>query len=236
MSLRRAISLAALLANFSVHAADIPSGERRSGYDFMAPDTRSIQNDDTSNPGMLWVLDGEALWGKKEGNTGKSCADCHGDADNSMKGVAARYPAFDKMLSRPIDLDQRINLERTQRQGAPPFAYESRDLLALPPLHGSRAEWRSHRAMIPSFSHSSPRDGSCSNSGSGSSTSPAPTVMKTTGTSGLPGPRSRKRLRGCITGIRAQPYDYSAPELVELELYMMTRAQGMKMELPAVRP
>ena len=46
----------------------------------------------------------------------------------------------------------------------------------------------------------------------------------------------QRRLRGCITGIRAQPYDYGAVELVELELFMMTRAQGMKMESPAVRP
>ena len=25
----------------------------------MSPDTKAIQNDDTANPGMLWVLDGE---------------------------------------------------------------------------------------------------------------------------------------------------------------------------------
>ena len=37
-------------------------------------------------------------------------------------------------------------------------------------------------------------------------------------------------------GIRAQAYDYGAPELVELELYVMSRARGMAMEAPAVRP
>ena len=81
--------------------------------------------------------------------------------------------------------------------------------------------------------------------------------MTTTGTSGSPARRSRKahptgyplyrlewqslgslqrRLRACITGIRAQAYDYGAPELVELELYLMSRARGMAMEAPAVRP
>jgi sulfur-oxidizing protein SoxA len=45
-----------------------------------------------------------------------------------------------------------------------------------------------------------------------------------------------RRLRSCISGIRAQPYNYGAPELVELELYLMSRARGMKMETPAVRP
>ena len=48
-----------------------------------------------------------------------------------MKGVAARYPAFDKALGRPVDLEQRINLCRTNRQQATPLAFESRDLLAL---------------------------------------------------------------------------------------------------------
>jgi L-cysteine S-thiosulfotransferase len=46
----------------------------------------------------------------------------------------------------------------------------------------------------------------------------------------------QRRLRACITGIRAQAYDFGAPEMVELELYLMSRARGMPMESPAVRP
>jgi L-cysteine S-thiosulfotransferase len=45
-----------------------------------------------------------------------------------------------------------------------------------------------------------------------------------------------RRLRSCMAGVRAQPYDYGAPELVELELYLMSRARGMPVETPAVRP
>jgi len=45
-----------------------------------------------------------------------------------------------------------------------------------------------------------------------------------------------RRLRSCITGVRAQAYDYGAPELVDLELYLMSRARGMTLETPAVRP
>ena len=45
-----------------------------------------------------------------------------------------------------------------------------------------------------------------------------------------------RRLRGCMAGIRAQPYAYGAPELVDLELYLMSRAAGMPMETPAIRP
>jgi L-cysteine S-thiosulfotransferase len=37
-------------------------------------------------------------------------------------------------------------------------------------------------------------------------------------------------------GIRAEPYEFEAPELVDLELYLMSRAAGMTMDAPAVRP
>src|SRR5262249_26853547 len=46
----------------------------------------------------------------------------------------------------------------------------------------------------------------------------------------------QRRLRACLTGIRAQAYDFGSPELVELELYLMSRARGLPMEAPAVRP
>ncbi len=112
----RAITLALLLFSTSSLAGEIPDGEHRSGYGFMGPDTRAMQDDDTSNPGMLFVLDGETLWNEKLGAAGKACSDCHGAAHESMKGVAARYPAFDKTLGRPVTLEQRINLERAARQ------------------------------------------------------------------------------------------------------------------------
>ena len=89
-----------------------------------------MQDDDTANPAMLWVLEGETLWNAKAAN-GKSCADCHGDASASMKGVAARYPAFDTTRGQPVDLEQRINICRGERQNATPLPFESRELLAL---------------------------------------------------------------------------------------------------------
>jgi sulfur-oxidizing protein SoxA len=46
----------------------------------------------------------------------------------------------------------------------------------------------------------------------------------------------QRRLRGCLTGIRAEPYAFGAPELVDLELYLRWRARGMPLETPAVRP
>jgi L-cysteine S-thiosulfotransferase len=46
----------------------------------------------------------------------------------------------------------------------------------------------------------------------------------------------QRRLRNCMSGMRAEPYPYGAPENVDLELYLMWRANGLKMEAPAVRP
>src|ERR1700750_3328533 len=93
-----AISAAVLLVAAAIAvpllASEIPQNQRRSGYSFMAPDTQAMQNDDTANPGMLGVLDGEALWNKPAGVLNKACADCHHDARTSMRGIAARYPAF----------------------------------------------------------------------------------------------------------------------------------------------
>ncbi len=46
----------------------------------------------------------------------------------------------------------------------------------------------------------------------------------------------QRRLRGCLTGVRAEAFAFGAPELVELELYLAVRAAGLPVETPAVRP
>jgi sulfur-oxidizing protein SoxA len=46
----------------------------------------------------------------------------------------------------------------------------------------------------------------------------------------------QRRLRNCMTGVRAEPFAYGAPEMVALELYLAHRARGMVVEAPAVRP
>src|SRR5262245_10703286 len=96
-----AVVFAAALVGTTAVAAEIPLSDRKSDYEFMGRETRAMQDDDAANPAMLWVLDGEAFWTRKEGSAAKSCADCHGDARASMKGVAARYPAFNTARGRP---------------------------------------------------------------------------------------------------------------------------------------
>jgi sulfur-oxidizing protein SoxA len=260
MKLPRTIAVATLLIEAAVvaSAAEIAQAERRSGYSFMTPDTKAIQDDDTTNPGMLWVLDGKALWKKQIGAAGKACADCHSDARASMNGVAARYPAFDKVLGRPVDLEQRINLCRTQQQQAAPLAYESRDLLALaafvaeqsrglaieagadPQLEPFVAKGRElfmQRQGQLNLGCTNCHDDNWDKRLAGSAITQAhPTGYPLYRLEWQSLGSLQRRLRACITGIRAQAYDYGAPELVELELYLMSRARGMPVETPAVRP
>ena len=93
---------------------------KRSGYQDAGPQTRAMQDDDGTNPAFLWVQRGETLWGEKAGRADRSCADCHGDAATSMRGVAARMPDWDAVAGRLLNLDQRIDRCRTDRQEASP--------------------------------------------------------------------------------------------------------------------
>ena len=129
----RATAVAFMLVAIAsaANGADIPLDQRRSGYLDLGRDSKAMQDDDTINPATLWVQDGEALWNQKAGAANRACADCHQDATVSMKGVAARYPAFSAARNGPVNLEQRINLCRSEHQQAQPFAYESRELLAL---------------------------------------------------------------------------------------------------------
>ena len=45
-----------------------------------------------------------------------------------------------------------------------------------------------------------------------------------------------RRIRNCMVGVRAEPFAADSMEMVELELYLGARSNGLAMETPAVRP
>jgi sulfur-oxidizing protein SoxA len=239
-------------------AGEIAESARRSGYDFMSSDSKAMQDDDTANPAMLSVLDGERLWTTKAGTANKACGDCHGAVDVSMKGVAARYPAFNAASGAPVDLGQRVNLCRRQHQEADAFAPESRELLALTTLIAKqsrgmpitagddpRLEPFTARGRELFVQRQGQLNLACTNCHddnwdkhlAGSAiTQGQPTGypiyrLEWQGMGSL-----QRRLRGCMTGVRAQAFDFDAPDMIALELYLMSRARGMTMDAPAVRP
>jgi sulfur-oxidizing protein SoxA len=260
MSTMRAVAaMAAVLGSaLPAFASDIPLADRKSSSEFMGRETRAMQDDDTANPGMLWVLDGESLWNSKSGAANKSCADCHGDARTSMKSVAARYPAFDAARGRPVDFEQRINICRADQQQATPLPFESKELLALtayvarqsrglpiavaddertrPFIAAGRAMFEQRQGQI-NMSCAQCHD---DNWGKRLSGNLVPQAHPT----GYPIYRLewqtlgslQRRLRNCLVGMRAEPYPLGAAEYVDLELYLMWRARGLAIETPGVRP
>ena len=67
MNSRRRLLTVALLAGTVATALAQGTDRLRSGFEDMSRDSQAMQRDDTANPGMLWVLDGEALWAAKAG-------------------------------------------------------------------------------------------------------------------------------------------------------------------------
>ena len=222
----------------------------------MAASTQAMQKDDTLNPGMLWVKDGEALWNSSTNGNSKSCANCH--SQSSMKGVASRYPAFDDVLKRPINLSQRINQCRQKHSQAEPLRFENQDLLSLEsyvahqsrgmpvaPPADSRLDAPRQRGQQRYTQRLGQLNLSCAqchddNAGGRLGSSQIPQAHPT----GYPVYRLewqnlgslQRRLRNCLSGVRAESFAYGAPELVELELHLAVRAKGMLVETPGVRP
>jgi sulfur-oxidizing protein SoxA len=231
---------------------------RRSGFDFMSPGTQAMQRDDMQNPGMLSVQDGEALWNAKVGARDKSCASCHGDAATSMRGVAARYPAFDAQQGMPLTLSQRIDTCRQKHQWGMALAPESHALLSLEayvalqsrgmpiaPPDDPRLEAFRQRGMQWFEKRIGQLNFSCAqchadNAGQRLGGSVIPQAHPT----GYPIYRLewqgmgslQRRLRTCMSGVRAEPFPLGSIEMTELELYLAQRAAGMRIETPAVRP
>ena len=249
---------AAALCIVGASLAQTASDPRRSGFADMGRTTQAMQHDDSQNPGMLWVQDGAALWDRPAGAAGKSCASCHGDRVTSMRGVAARYPAWDAQTGRPVNLSERINLCRERHQQAKPLAFESQELLALdsalafvsrglpvaPPADPRLVAARERGAALY-HQRIGQLDLSCAQCHDeraggrlGGSLIPQgrsvgyPTYrLEWQGLGSL-----QRRLRNCMTGVRAQPFDAGSAALVELELYLAWRDRGMAMETPSVRP
>jgi sulfur-oxidizing protein SoxA len=250
-----ASALVAVAASL-VFASDIPLDKRQSAYDGVSRETRAMQDDDAANPATLWVLDGEALWNTKAGTTQKSCADCHQDI-SSMKGVAARYPAFDEARNKAVDLEGRINLCRSEHQQAAPFAFESRELLAITAavarqsrgepimpdetkmastIEAGREIYHRRQGQL-NLSCSQCHDDNWDRKLAGSSVTQGHASgypiyrLEWQGLGSL-----QRRLRNCMVGTRAEPYAFESPEFIALEAFLMYRARGMKFEAPAVRP
>ncbi len=222
----------------------------------MSAENKAMQDDPLLNPAMFWVGDGESLWQQKLGPQNKSCSSCHGDVKKSMRGVATLYPKVVKGKLQTVE--GQINQCRTSAQSMPALAYESKDLLALTTL----IAFQSKGMPIAVSKNSSNQDflqkgqktfnermgqlnlscAQCHEDRAG---------LKLGGSyipQGHPNAYPiyrlewqtvgslQRRLRNCMSGVRAQQFDYGSPEMAQLELFLMWRARGLPIESPGVRP
>ncbi len=246
---RAALVRAGLAVALGWLAATAHADARRSGFDEMSASTQALQRDDTQNPAMLWVAEGEQRFKA-------DCQRCHTVA--SMRGVAARHPAWDARSGRPVTLAARINLCRTRHLEAPALPAESEGLLALEAWLGlqSRGQrlapddtpalrpWREQgeRLFRQRFGQLELSCAQCHDDHAGRRLAGAP--IPQAHPTGYPIYRLewqgmgslQRRLRNCMTGVRAEPFAYGSDEFTALELYLKRRAAGMAVETPAVRP
>jgi L-cysteine S-thiosulfotransferase len=230
----------------------------RSGITFAGPDVRALQADDFQNPGMLWVERGARLWRDQAGAANSACASCHGDAGTSMRGVATRYPKHDAALGRVVNLEGRINACRVTHQRAKPWTYESDELLAstayvahqsrgmplsidieagaMRALHDRGRALYTMRMGQMNFACTQCHDGLVGRR-----------LLAETISEGHPNAYPiyrlewqtvgslQRRLRACLSGIRAEMWPYGADEYLALEVFLAGRARGLAMETPGVR-
>ena len=207
-----------------------------------------MQDDDTANPAMLWVQQGETLWRDQ-------CATCHG-APATMKGVTPRYPVIDQ--DRPLTLQARINQCRTARMHQPAWSPDDEPMLALTALIGLQS--RGLPMAVDATGPAAPfieqgralfsqRMGQlnlscaqCHDDLAGQRLGGARIPQGQV--NGYPLYRLEwqamgsldRRLRNCMTGVRAEPLPPGSPEMAALQLYLGARATGLRVETPAVRP
>jgi len=248
--IRSFLVLVAILSNGAI------ADSRQSAYQLLSPANQAMQNDMSLNPALFAILDGEALWNQSSFINGKSCASCHGHVIQSMKGVSATFPK--RVNQQLMNLEGQINFCRSNRQGLKPFQYESKSLLALSTLIAFQSRGLPiQTATRPDLKNDLIRGkelyfqrvgqlnlscAQCHDERAGLKL--AGSVIPQGHPTGYPIYRLewqgigslQRRLRNCMSGVRAEQYPYGSRELAQIELYLMQRANGMVIESPGIRP
>ncbi len=230
--------------------------EIMSGWHFRSDETQAMEMDDFDNPGMVFVEKALVAWDTADGTEGKSCADCHGAADD-MAGVKATYPKWNEAAGEVRTLQMQMNDCRENRMGADAWKYDagaaidmeallsavSRGLPVNVTIDGpAQSTWEQGKDLY--YARTGQLDLSCAscheeNYGnmiradhlSQGQVNGFPTYrLKNTKLNGI-----HSRFKGCVRDTRAETYKPGSPEFVALELYVTSRGNGLSVEGPSVR-
>jgi sulfur-oxidizing protein SoxA len=216
-----------------------------------------MQADDFDNPGMLAVEAGMEDWDTVEGSEGKSCASCHGDVEDSMKGVRAVYPKWNDGAEEVRTLEMQVNDCRENRMGADKLKYTSgklTNMVALISLQSrgmpvnvaidgpAEAMWEQGKDMY--YTRTGQLELSCANCHEDNYGNMIRADHLSQGQiNGFPVYRLKNaklnsvhaRFKGCVRDTRAETYKPGSADFVALELYVASRGNGLSVEAPSVR-
>jgi sulfur-oxidizing protein SoxA len=231
--------------------------EVMSGWRFRSDGTQAMQMDDFDNPGMSAVDAAADAWDTVEGSEGKSCASCHGAAEDSMVGVRAVYPKWNDAAEEVRTLAMQINDCRENKMGADKYGYTSGDMAAMEALitlqsRGMpvnvaidgpvQATWEAGKELY--YTRTGQLDLSCANCHEDNYGNMIRADHLSQGQiNGFPVYRLKNtklntvhaRFKGCVRDTRAETFKPGSDEFIALELYVASRGNGLSVEGPSVR-
>jgi L-cysteine S-thiosulfotransferase len=235
-----------------------PFDEVISGWHYRTPETRALEADSFQNPGMLYVERGAEIWNTVDGAAGKSCASCHGNAAESMKGVGAGYPKWSEAAGKPVNLELQVDACRKDQMQAEPYKFDHADQKALVTFikhqslgvpmsvdlaKGEMQSWwdRGKEMYYQRTGQLNLGCASCHEQNNGKYI--RADHLSQGNVNGFPTYRLKQanmvslhnRFRGCIRDTRAEFPKAFSDELMALEVYVTWRGTGLGIETPAVR-
>ncbi len=229
-----------------------------SGWLFRDEDTRAMQMDDFENPALVFVDQGLEAWDAVEGSEGKSCASCHGDMSESMKGVRAHMPKMNEAGDDLWSMENFINDCRVNRMGAEEWGWNSREMKNMTSaislqsrgepvsaaIDGPASDWWQTGKDIYYTRYGQLEMGcyNCHEENAGNMI--RADHLSQGQINGFPTYRLKdagmvsihQRFVGCVRDTRAETFKPGSPEFRALELYVASRGTGLPVEGVAVRP
>jgi sulfur-oxidizing protein SoxA len=242
----------------AIPATAAVTGDAKSGYEYIRPETRAMQDDDFENPGLLAVEQGQRLFNDKQSGAGKSCAECHGkDGARLNTKHIARYPVYSEDAAEIVTLQKQISRCRDANAGGKTLPTNHPDLVALETFVRNRAVGEIVNVQtdgpVTEFLKQGEKlyktrygliDMACNqchdvypgqmirgqkiSQGQGNG---FPAYRLDTGEMA----NLHQRIQQCLGLMRAEPFDADSEEINLLGLYIMSRSNGLRIETPAVR-
>jgi len=235
-----------------------PLDEIISGWHYRTEETRALEADSFQNPGMLYVERGEEIWNTADGDAGKSCASCHEDEAEFLKGLGANYPKWNEAAGKPFNIELQINACREKNMQAEPYKFDAADQKALTTYikHQSlgmpvevdltkgdmQAWWDKGKDLY--YTRTGQLNLACANCHEDyNGTYIRADHLSQGNVNGFPTYRLKQsamvslhnRFRGCIRDTRAEFPAAFSDDLMALEVYVTWRGSGLGVETPAVR-